>query len=54
MKTSYSLYLEDFKDFSSPLYGAIIEAGTILQNYKGLFDEVRIYAYTGKCIKVVR
>lgn len=49
-----TLYISDFRDTKSPLWGAIIEAQTLLQSYKPLYKGVRIFADTGKCIKIVR
>lgn len=39
-------------DFDS-LYEAVCEAQTILANYK-YYDDVRILADTGKCLRVIR
>ena len=49
-----SLYISDFRDTKSPLWSAVIEAGSILQNYKPLYKGVRILSDTGRCIKIVR
>ena len=49
-----SLYISDFREFKSPLLGAIIEAESLLQNYKPLYSGIRILADSGKCIKIVR
>ena len=49
-----SLYISDFRDTNSPLWGAIIEAESILQIFKPLYTGVRILADTGRCIKIVK
>lgn len=48
-RASKSLYKSEFNS----LYEAITEAQTILVNYK-LYDDVRILADTGKCLRVIR
>nr|DAH72542.1 MAG TPA: hypothetical protein [Caudoviricetes sp.] len=48
------LYISDFRDSNSPLWGAIIEAESILQTYKPLYKGVRILSDTGRCIKIVK
>lgn len=49
-----SLYISDFRDVKSPLWGATIEAQNILQNYKPLYSGVRILSDNGRCIKIVK
>ena len=49
-----SLYISEFRDTNSPLWCAIIEAQSILQNYKPLYKGVRILTVTGRCVKIVR
>ena len=49
-----TLYISDFRDIKSPLYGAIIEAQSLLQSYKPLYKGVRILSDSGRCIKIVR
>lgn len=48
-RATKSLYKSNFDS----LYEAVLEAQTILVNYK-FYDDVRILADTGKCLRVIR
>lgn len=49
-----SLYISDFRDTKCPLWGAIIEAESILQKFKPLYKGIRILSDNGRCIKIVK